>query len=156
MIETEEKNKQRSVCVRRGKKYDLFWLDGNLCRAGIHGKVLEYRLSGDASKLLIVYLDGSLQKQFMYVFRTSRLCYRIVYKTKFISARTCKAATSVLLDILSDIVQLNEYYHVLTVAELIKMDSTLSDSVLPHKKRMDLFRRLEKLQEESQNPKKPM
>jgi len=138
------KQKQNSVVVRVGKKYDLIYLIDNLKRAGVW-ELLHGRISSDYTKLDLMYLDSFLNIQKVYVFRTSRLAYRIFYKTEFITARTCKVATATILEMLSDIIKLNEYYSVINVAEYVRLNLAEHDKFLPYKKRMEFFRRLDKI-----------
>jgi hypothetical protein len=119
------------------KTYSLIWLDDNLRRSGIAGRCFKYELSAAKDCLHIVYLDRYLQEQFIAVFRTSRLCYRIYYSGKFVTARTVKAATVRMSGILTDIITESEYYSVMTVAEYMSLDT------LTHKNKLELFRRLE-------------
>jgi len=143
-MNTTKKPKQNSVVVRLGKEYSLLYLIENLKRAGVW-EILHGRVSSDHTKLDLMYLDSFLNIQKIYVFRTSRLAYRIFYKTKFITARTCKIATATILEMLNDVIELNEYYSVLTVAEYVRLNLAEHEKFLPYKKRMELSLRLDKI-----------
>lgn len=124
-----------SHIMNKTKIYSLVYLDYNLKQLGIAGKCFKYELSGAKDCLHIVYLDSYLQEQFIVVFRTSRLCYRIYHNGNLITRRSCKLATVCVSDILTDIISLNDYYNVMTVSELNKLQA------ITYNKKLELFRR---------------
>lgn len=117
------------------KKHTLVWLDDNLHRLGYSKRCFDYKLFRDKTMLFIAYLDIFLDEQFIFVFRTSRLCYRIYYNGKIFSCRTCKETTKFMLDILDDTIQKNDYYKTITIAELNELDK------ITHTKELELFTR---------------
>jgi hypothetical protein len=119
------------------KTYSLIHLDDNLCRAGVARQCLRYSLSGDNACLHIVYLDNYLREQYISVFRTSRLCYRIYCNGVMTSKRTCRETAEHLAAVLSELIEKNDYYKTITVAEL----ASLSD--MTYTARLNLFRRNE-------------
>ena len=119
----------------KNKIYHLFYLDANLRKSGAAKKCFKYDLSSNGSMLHIVYHDFLLNEQFIFVFRTSRLCYRIFYDGVLCSRRTCKVATAFIEQILSEIIKNNDYYKVMTLAEFN------SCSEITHAKEIELYLR---------------
>jgi hypothetical protein len=126
------------------RKYSLISLDHELKTAGLTQSCIKYALSGDSLCLHIVYLDYSLAEQYISVFRTSRLCYRIYYNGVMTSKRTCREAFNFLAAVLTEVIAKNEYYKTITVAELGNL------SGMSYTDRLNLFRRNE-LRRKSEN-----
>jgi|GEM_PF-3432432 len=129
------------------KLYCLTWLNSNLRQAGIHSKCMRYDLSNDKSKLSICYLDYLFNPQFIFVYRSSRLCYRIIYKNQTITARNSGIATKFLIEIFDEIIPVCDKYKILTVAELHELDKKhlypgAEFNSIHHSKNYDLSQRL--------------
>jgi isocitrate lyase len=119
------------------KLHSLVWLDYDLKRVGISGRCYRYELSAAHDCLHIAYLDKMLNEQFISVFRTSRLAYRIYYNGELLTARTAAAAAKLLDGILTKLITDNEYYSVMTVAEFLQFNRAPNKSV-------ELYTRLKK------------
>ena len=138
MSKTETKNLKLAV------KYSLTWLDHNLRDCGVHKKCFNYNISGDRTMLRIVYLDYLCRQQYIFVFRTSRLCYRICYGNTMINANSAGIATNKILDLLDTIIAKAKVYDSITVREHNKLNPELDFYVngdLDFNKRMELSRR---------------
>ena len=87
-------------------------------------KKCRLELSGDKSKLTLKYVDYLNSEQFIYIFRTSRLCYRICHKGELLtSGQNIKSVTDRLLDILNEIIATSDIYRVITVRELAELET---------------------------------
>jgi hypothetical protein len=116
-------------------KNSLVYVDYHLRAVGVAQKCLRYELSDDKTVLHVAYLDYKLETQFIAVFRTSALAYRIYHGGKLTTRRTAKQACEYLHGVLSDIIVAAEHYKVLTVAELNRLDS------LTYSQKLELYKR---------------
>jgi len=104
-------------------RYCLTWLYSNLCEAGLNNLCLRHEISSGLEDLHIVYLNKLLQEKFISIFRTSRLCFRIRYDGKLLTAKTTKSATVLVLDILQQILASCEWSKAMSVHEYVSKTS---------------------------------
>lgn len=128
--------------------YGVGELDYLLGLSGARAKCFKYLLSASRSELCIVYHNRYFEERFLFVFRTSRLCYRIYYEGTLVSKRTAAEAAEYLHVLLADIIKRCSQYKVMTVAELNRFTG------FTYSNRMDLFRRLEELRLDDGKPPK--
>ena len=140
------KNKTENLKLEH-TRYSLIWLDHSLRNSGIHKKCFGYNVSGDSSMLRIVYLDYLCRQQYIFVFRTSRLCYRICYGNTMINANSAGTATTKILHLLDTVIAKAKIYDSITVREHNKLNPELDFYIngdLDFNKKMELSRRSNK------------
>lgn len=116
--------------------YNLASLIWSLRDIGYFSFCRRYEVSADNSTLYIVFFDYILHEQFITVFRTSVLCYRVYYNGKLYSARTLIKALDLLDRIRLLILDNNKLYGVMTVSELKTLRLRRASA------KADIFRRL--------------
>ena len=118
---------------KQKKTHCLTWLYKNLCEKGINKLCIRHEISSGIEDLHIVYLDKLLNERFITIFRTSRLCYRIRYNGQYLTARTAKSATALVLEILSQILLESEYAKTMTLIEYV------TKVKITHKDELELY-----------------
>jgi hypothetical protein len=119
----------------KSKRYNLIYLDYRLRATGFARRCLRYELSSNKEVLHVVYLDFLLEEQFISVFRTSRRAYRVYYAGELVRKCSVKETAEYLDGLMSAIIADGEFYDVMTVSELNRLDR------MEYNKRMDLYRR---------------
>jgi len=120
---------------KQKEKHCLTWLYKNLVTAGLNKLCLRHEISTGIEDIHIVYLDKYLNERFITIFRSSKLSFRIRYNGQTLTARTSKAATALVLELLHDIVSGSDWSKSMTVFEYVNKD------IITHGDKVKLYTR---------------
>ncbi|MDR2202367.1 MAG: hypothetical protein LBP26_06395 [Clostridiales bacterium] len=117
------------------KNYTLLDLDNKIRSNGVQHFFTSYSLSSLSDSLSMTYLDEHLDTRYIFIFRSSRLAWRVYDRHILHTFRTCQETFKFLQNLTAKLAQNNEYYSVITLKEYTALINPM------YNEKLEIYRR---------------